>query len=389
MKDGMLDFSDTLYITEKAHKLLWKSEVHPYDILLSMSGTVGRVAIASPDYHYPMNSNQDIAKIHLREEYNPYYVYAFLRSRYGQNYLRREACGSVQQHVFLSQFERLEIPFPSQSLQTRIADVVSLGYQKQAKAQKHFHAATSILVQELGLDVQKPSTKQISVRSFREIFQTGRIDAEYYQPKYDAILQQLARISDGTIGTRCSIYDQNFTPDAATTYRYIELADIGNQGIITGCTTDTGDNLPTRARRIVHTGNLLVPSIEGSLQSMALVSDAYDSALCSTGFFVLDADDINSETLLVLFKSAPMQALLKRQCAGTILTGFDKDALCSIPLPVIPLDVQKQIQASVRQSFELRAQAVTLLATARRAVECFIEQGEAAALAVLASDSEA
>ncbi|MDY4416532.1 hypothetical protein, partial [Selenomonas sp.] len=82
MKDGMLDFSDTLYITEKAHKLLWKSEVHPYDILLSMSGTVGRVAIASPDYHYPMNSNQDIAKIHLREEYNPYYVYAFLRSRY-------------------------------------------------------------------------------------------------------------------------------------------------------------------------------------------------------------------------------------------------------------------------------------------------------------------
>ena len=281
------------------------------------------------------------------------------------------------------------IVLPGSWLEKMVDKTVSAAYDLLSDAKNTFVKAEHILREALRFNEYHPSHRQISIRSMQEIFSANRFDAEYYQPKYDAILQQLARISDGTIGTRCSIYDQNFTPDAATTYRYIELADIGNQGIITGCTTDTGDNLPTRARRIVHTGNLLVPSIEGSLQSMALVSDAYDGALCSTGFFVLDADDINSETLLVLFKSAPMQALLKRQCAGTILTGFNKDALCSIPLPVIPLDVQKQIQASVRQSFELHTQAVTLLATARRAVECFIEQGEAAALAVLASDSEA
>ena len=364
---------------------------YPGDIVLAKGGnTLAKVGLVTEEYPaYATCRDVIILRTHQLKGIGRYFLWAFLHSKYGQAMMWRAATQTGQPHLTLTAIANLHIPHASMVLQDAFEKIYTTSVAHRLKAQAFYQKAKSLLEQAMDLEQKEIAKQQISVRSLNEILSAGRIDAEYYQPKYDAILQQLARISDGTIGTRCSIYDQNFTPDAATTYRYIELADIGNQGIITGCTTDTGDNLPTRARRIVHTGNLLVPSIEGSLQSMALVSDAYDSALCSTGFFVLDADDINSETLLVLFKSAPMQALLKRQCAGTILTGFDKDALCSIPLPVIPLDVQKQIQASVRQSFELRAQAVTLLATARRAVECFIEQGEAAALAVLASDSEA
>lgn len=368
--------------------VMQRSHLHKDDVLLSIVGTIGNVSYVATEEKAICSCKLAILRAKHRT-ISPECLYLFLQTTYGQNQIQKFRRGAVQMGLILEDMDQLMIPLFSDRFQAALKQTIAKLYEMDSAARKNYQDAEACLAQAIGYYDYQPAKQQNSVRSLNEILSAGRIDAEYYQPKYDAILQQLARISDGTIGTRCNIYDQNFTPEAATTYRYIELADIGNQGIITGCTTDTGDNLPTRARRIVHTGNLLVPSIEGSLQSMALVSDAYDSALCSTGFFVLDADDINSETLLVLFKSAPMQALLKRQCAGTILTGFDKDALCSIPLPVIPLDVQKQIQASVRQSFELRAQAVTLLATARRAVECFIEQGEAAALAVLAPDSEA
>jgi hypothetical protein len=45
MRNGFVDFSDLLYIDDSANKLLWKSEIKPYTVLLSMSGSVGSVAI--------------------------------------------------------------------------------------------------------------------------------------------------------------------------------------------------------------------------------------------------------------------------------------------------------------------------------------------------------
>ena len=116
--------------------------------------------------------------------------------------------------------------------------------------------------------------------------------------------------------------------------------------------------MPTRARRIVHTGNIIISSVEGSLQSCALIPDSFDGALCSTGFYVLDSEKINSETLLVLFKSAPIQALLKQQCTGTILTAFSKDGLLSIPIPKIDSDLQDKIRDGVKESFALRQKSM-------------------------------
>ncbi len=55
----------------------------------------------------------------------------------------------------------------------------------------------------------------------------------------------------------------------------------------------------------------IVSSIEGSLQSCAMITPEYDGALCSTGFYILASALINSETLLVLFKSEPIQALIR------------------------------------------------------------------------------
>ena len=78
-----------------------------------------------------------------------------------------------------------------------------------------------------------------------------------------------------------------------------------------------GKDLPTRARRIVEQGDVIVSSIEGSLSSCALITKEYDQSLCSTGFYVLRSSVLNPETLLTLFKSFPLQQLMKKGCSGT------------------------------------------------------------------------
>ncbi len=151
-------------------------------------------------------------------------------------------------------------------------------------------------------------------------------------------------------------------------------------GEITSCMLQEGKYLPTRARRLVSAGDVIVSSIEGSLSSIALIEKEYDQALCSTGFHVIRSENFNPETLLVLLKSKVGQLQLKKGCSGTILTTINKDEFGKLVLPKIAETKQTQIQQKIRQSFHLRQQSKHLLKCAKRVVEIAIEQDEQTAI---------
>lgn len=217
-----------------------------------------------------------------------------------------------------------------------------------------------------------------NIKTLKESFlETGRFDSEYYLPKYEDYVHLVQSYPDGysLIGDICEIKDTNYTPEDGVKYKYIELANIGKSGEVIGYDEQLGENLPTRARRVVHSGDVIVSSVEGSLDSCALITSEYDNALCSTGFYVLQSSALNPETLLTLFKSQLIQNLMKKGCSGTILTAISKSELEKIPMPVVRQEIQDEIAKHIRKSFELRAEAVQLLENAKLTIESAIENG--------------
>jgi type I restriction enzyme S subunit len=161
------------------------------------------------------------------------------------------------------------------------------------------------------------------------------LDAEYFQPKYEKILEKVKQYKGawGYLHDLVSIRDTNFYPQPRTRYRYIELSNISNFGEVTGCTEARGAELPSRARRRVKTGDVIVSSIEGSLSSSALITEEYNNALCSTGFYVINSNVFNAATLLCLMKSHIGLQQLERGCSGTILTAINKSEFMNLALP--------------------------------------------------------
>ena len=143
---------------------------------------------------------------------------------------------------------------------------------------------------------------------------------------------------------------------------------------------EQGEDLPTRARRKVAAGDVIVSSIEGSLESIALITEEYDNALCSTGFHVIQSEVLNSKVLLVLLKSIVGQLQLKKGCSGTILTAINKEEFSKIAVPEIKEEKQAEIEQKVIESSNLRKQAKDLLEHAKRAIEIAIEQDEQTAI---------
>ena len=317
---------------------------------------------------------------------NPYYLVVYLRSKYGFSQLVRERELTIQYQLTLDRVGSVLIFKPkNEILEEKIAQSFLLYEEAIKNSELLFKEAQNLLLSELGLANWQPKHRLSFVRNFSEVEKSARIDAEYFQPKYDEIVNAIKSYAGGwdSLGNLVRHKKQNFTPKDKEIYKYIELSNIAGNGEITDCTLAEGQDLPSRARRKVAKGDVIVSSIEGSLSSIALVGKEYHQALCSTGFHVINAQKINSETLLVLLKSTVGQLQLKKGCSGTILTAINNDEFSRIILPIISQEKQLEIQTKVSESFALRAKSKSLLEAAKRAVEMAIEEGEEKALAWL------
>lgn len=317
----------------------------------------------------------------------PEYLVTYLNTKYGIWDVKRRSRQSINQtNVNPEEVKEIYIPLLNKDIQNFIKVSFEIVHNNRLKHKELYNRAETLLLETLGLKDFEPSSEAVNVKGFKESFlSTGRLDAEYYQKKYENYLQLVAGYPHECelLKLACNLKDNNYDPIENKEYCYIELSDIGKAGDICGCTVALGEELPTRARRKVNTHDVIISSIEGSLESCALVTEEYNNALCSTGFYVINSNKINPETLLVLFKSKLMQNLLKQGCSGTILTAINKSEFQNIPVPLIDKDTQLQISSLIQESFRLKKESEQLLDLAKRAVEVAIEEGEERAMEVI------
>lgn len=379
LRDGYIDLNEVDLLSEEGNQDIKSSELKPDDIIVTIIGAtekiVGRAARIYEDIGQA-NINQNVAL--LRTSLPAGFLTSFLNSKYGKYQLWWLSRQTEQVNLNCREVELIEIPVFRDNFTMLIHSIN--GHQKIAEnnSKRLYQEAEELLLKEANLLDWRPKHNLWNVKKFSEIQEAVRIDAEYYQPKYDEIIDVIKQYDNGwnVLGSLINIKDKNFNPENEKTYKYLELSNISNSGEITGFTEEKGGDLPTRARRIVKTGDLIISSIEGSLESIALVTEQYNNALCSNGFYVVNSDFYNSETLFCLMKTFVGQQQLKKGCNGTILTAINKDEFSKIVLPKIKNNIQKEIKSKISEAYKLKLQSKQLLEIAKLGVEKAIEENE-------------
>jgi restriction endonuclease S subunit len=348
------------------------------DLLIVRSGAnVGDIGIVTEKFNKSTFGSY-VIKFDLRNKTNPFFVYVFLKTKYGRNQTVRFRSGTAQPNISIPNLNQILIPILSENFQNNIESLFKKSGQKIQELYNFYSQAEQLLLSELRLLDWKPKHELAFVKNFSATQEAERFDAEYFQPKYEEIIEAVRKYKSGfdELGNLVKIKDKNFMPKDNEQYKYIELANISSNGEINGYTENFGSELPSRARRKVQKGDLIVSTIEGSLESIALVTEDWKNALCSTGFFVVNSDKINSETLLVLLKTKVGQLQLKKGCKGTILTAIGKEELFKIVLPKIDPKTQGEIKNKITEMYETKKLSKSLLEIAKRSVEMAIEKDE-------------
>ncbi|WP_104732441.1 restriction endonuclease subunit S [Helicobacter salomonis] len=348
-----------------------KQEAQAGDFVISrLRSYLQEMAVVQPKQLRQFFSTEYLVYRPRTQELSSNTLMVFALSRYVQTILAHSQYGTEHPRFYEFAFNEMPIPDVVLRLNSKIHQMIETAHHALEQSKSLYKEAQELLEQELGTLPSAP-LKEHSIKTLKESFlSTSRLDAEFYQHRYTQIEDLIKNYKGGVCTLEdFEICDAPFEPHPTTPYRYVELAHIGNYGNITTHTEALGAHLPTRAKRLAQSGDVLLSSVEGSLSRCALVPPHLSPCVVSTGFFVLRSPRFNPETLLTLFKSPLFQIYLAKFSSGTILCAISKSALQSVLLPQIPAPIQEQIAHYVQKSLKHRQEAKQLLEKAKLEVE--------------------
>jgi len=378
----MLNDRNIVYIPENYFNSLKRSHIYKDDILVTIVGAnTGLIGLVYEETKKLVASCKLGIIRAKKEKILSGYLYSFLISKYGQHQILRSIRGGGQTGLILPDMRKIKISRHSIEFEKRLNELVLYGHSMITESKKIYVKAQDILLSELGLTNWKPTHQLSFFRNFSEAEEAERLDAEYYQPKYEEIENCIKRYSRGFSFVR-EEFRQNkssFIVDKNKLYEYVEIGSVNvSNGEITPDAL-AGEELPANAKIILKKDDVIISKVRTYRGAITIVE--HNGYIGSGAFTVLrEYGRINKETLLAFLHSKPILALTLKPNTGTSYPVITDEDIMNMPVPLIPSDIQEEIKKKITESFALRRQSKHLLECAKRAVEIAIEQDEQAAI---------
>lgn len=385
----------TDYLTIEGNEEIKSSELKANDVIVTIIGAtydvVGRSTIVRQS-HLPANINQNIALIRVdKTKINPTYLNMYLNTEYGRGSLHHHSRQTEQVNLNCREVERVLVPLFKQ-LEAGIESLSTKANIAAEQAALVYSQAETLLLDTLGMASFSVSTNSININSFKDSFaSTGRLDAEYYQPKYEDYEHAVINHPSGftTISAEFDLVKETLQREKSA-YNYIEIGDVNVAYGAASFNRLEVEELPANAKQEVRRGDLLISKVRPNRGAVAII-DFDDTDLIVSGAFTVlreSADsEFSNETLKVLLRTPIYRDWMLKFNIGTQYPVIRDDDILNLPIPRIDVKTQTKIVALVKKSFSLKAKSERLLDVAKRAVEIAIEQDEKVGMAYIEANS--
>lgn len=386
IKKPTISFNTTVYIDHDTNQDNYKTILQPYDLVFTKIGAyIGDVAMLPSSFN-EYNFSQNVAGISLKNKAEGPYLLAFFLSTLGRNQILRSIMLSGQGKLELEDIRNYEIPLLSKDLINNINNIFDTRETIIKDSQLTYIQAENLLLEPLGLIDYEPSKEPYNVKSFKESFGvSSRLDAEYYQVKYELIIDHIKNFSNGYTYVKDEfMHETGIINKQESNYCYTEIGDVDiSDGSISFNNVDI-DNLPANAKMILKKGYVIISKVRPYRGAIGIIREEPENYVGSGAFTVLsEKSNYTSETLKVLLRSAPYKELMMKYNVGSSYPVIKDDDILNLPIPIVPIPLQREITFLVGESFKLKKQSEHLSEVAKTAIEIGIEQNEKIAIAYI------
>ena len=243
--------------------------------------------------------------------------------------------------------------------------------QKQSIQEERY--AAWLLLTEIGI-LPTTEKKYKAVKTCKKLsdsfLSSGRLDAEYYQPKYDYLFSHLSEFATSTIGELTDIR-KSIEPGSdayqETGVPFIRVSDLSKFGL-----SDTTIHLNAEDYRDVirPKKDTILLSKDGSVGIAYKVEKPLD--VITSGAILhlsLKSTDVLSDYLTLVLNSPIVRLQAERDAGGSVIQHWKPSEIKNVIIPILPMQVQQKIAEKIRSSFALRKESQRLLDEAKQMVE--------------------
>lgn len=391
-ESGSSNLEEVQLISQESAARMDKYHVFPGELVVTKIGFLGYSTVLPNDYPVYVFRREMTKMIPKNSsEFLPEALASFFNGRFGREQFYRYASGTTRDRILLISQREVLIPPLSNRLQLLVKGCIDSSKAAQKAAIDHINCAEQALLQALDLKNWQPPESLTYTRRASETLTAGRLDSDFFAPARYATLKKLAAMPHRLLSECCDpirdLLDPTKTQDIAVV-RNFDVTDALKPSLDDSKEIVEVSELGS-TKKIMKPGDVAISRLRSYLRQIAVVRTSKSvPTVGSTEFIVLrPKKGISPELLQVFLRSQPVQTILKYCQEGNQHPRFGESNLLEIPFPVVLLEHSEEIIAHIRQAHAARQQAQALLAKAKRAVEVAIEEGEKAALILLAGKS--
>ncbi len=385
-KENYFDLSSNYHILKEQHEKNTRTALKVGDVIVSSVGTIGNCAVVDETI-LPANSDRHVGIIRTNESYLSHFLSTFLLGKYGRFQTLRESTGNVQLNLFIYRIRKLKIAKLSFEFQMRIEELVKAAHEKLEQSKRLYAEAESLLLGELGLRDWQPTNENVAVKSFKESFLfSGRLDAEFFQLKYDELDKILKTHESTNLRSLISNYSTGFPFDSGSYVKNgISLIRINNikrgELDLSNVATIPIEDSKLSPKDVVKENDLLL-SMSGTVGNCCKVPKG-TKAIINQRILRFSVENFNEDALALIINSPIVRMQLERIGTGAVQTNISSGDIFKLQIPLLDKTFQQQISNMIQECFTFKDESKRLLELAKRGVELAIEQDEQAALELI------
>lgn len=219
------------------------------------------------------------------------------------------------------------------------------------------------------LDVQKEIVAEIE--GYQKVIDGARAVLDNYRP-HIAIHPDWPMVE---LKNACEINPETINPETeypGQTIQYVDISSVENgTGRFMGYTEVASAEAPSRARRVVRPGDVLLSTVRPNLKAFTLLKDVRERAVASTGFSVLRsrAELLDPMFLLTcVFADGAVDQMVGMMEKGAY-PSINQTDVASIRIPLPPLETQRAIVAEIEAEQALVAANRDLIARFEKKIQ--------------------
>lgn len=394
IKNGLLNISElTAFLPQKIldNNLSTICVGYPGDLIIAKGGnSLAKVGLLNTSYDkYALSRDIILVRTSTLKNYDKFFLWLFFHSKFGQALLWRTASQTGQPHLTLPSINEIFLPKINPVFVEKIKILYEKSVDNKDLSKQKYNQAEKILLVNLGLNDIKLSPNTINPKSLKESFLTsGRLDAEYYQPKYEDLIRHITdtkyELLDVLVNIKKSI-EPGSSAYQETGVPFVRVSNLSKFGI-----SHPEIHLDENEYR-----NALKPEKDNILLSKdGSVGIAYkvdENLNCITSGAILHLEikslDVLPDYLTLVLNSDVVKLQAERDAGGSIIQHWKPSEIRNVVIPIIDKKIQEEISNLVQESFELRFQSERLLEIAKSAVEIAIQENEEKAMVFINENS--